>query len=342
MRHRTRAAAREGARDGGRLHHRRRLAYVHLRCARRVLDGRGFDGHGRRHGRGRNLVQGALRDPRGAHGQTGQVGLGQGRHPPSHRPDRRGRRALPVARIRRPGHPPPDDGRSVHDREHGHRSGREERHLPGGPALPRLPEGARCEGAADLCGRPGRSLRAHGQNRSVDAEADGGVPAPAGEHAPDRPRREGCDRSGGDWLVHQRTHRRSAHRREGDEGQEGGAGRPLHRYPRHPAHLSAGDGGRAAAAVRGGWLRRLDADLRTVPRRLHGHPRQGRKVRRHDEPQLRRPHGPRGIRNLPREPRRRGRLGRGQPSGRPRRAGAPPGAQGRPPANPPTSNRGPS
>ena len=59
-------------------------------------------------------------------------------------------------------------------------------------------------------------------------------------------------------------------------------------------------------------MRRIHADVRTVPGRIHGHPREGREVRGNHEPELRRPHGPCGVRSVSRLAggRRRQRIGR--------------------------------
>ena len=66
----------------------------------------------------------------------------------------------------------------------------------------------------------------------------------------------------------------------------------------HPARLHRG--------VHRRGLHRLDAHLRPLPGRLHGHSGGGGALRLHHQPQLRGPHGPCGFRGLPRQPRRGG------------------------------------
>ena len=59
----------QGIVDRGRLHHRRRQPHLHLWCAGRLFHRRRLHRHGRRHGDGHGLVQGALRHQGGAERQ---------------------------------------------------------------------------------------------------------------------------------------------------------------------------------------------------------------------------------------------------------------------------------
>ena len=79
--HRTRPAAGEGPGRPRRGRHRRGLPHLHLRRPGRLLHRRGLHGHGRRHGRGRDLVQGALRHPGQPHRQAPALCFRQGRDP---------------------------------------------------------------------------------------------------------------------------------------------------------------------------------------------------------------------------------------------------------------------
>ena len=78
----------------GELRHRRGLPHLHLRCAGRVFHRRGQHGHGRRHGHGPVLVQGARRHPFQPDRRCTGTCQRQGCDPAHHRQDRRGRRAL--------------------------------------------------------------------------------------------------------------------------------------------------------------------------------------------------------------------------------------------------------
>ena len=73
-----------------------------------------------------------------SHRQAPPVCLRQGRHPDAHRHDRRGRRTLPVHRVFRRGRQEPHDLRPPDDLQHGHRGGRQKRHLPRGRRDARL------------------------------------------------------------------------------------------------------------------------------------------------------------------------------------------------------------
>ena len=112
-------------------------------------------------------------------------------------------------------------------------------------------------------------------------------------------RREGGP--GGDRKLHERADRGPAARREGAERQPRGAracaassSPPRPRVYRQALSEGLFDVFLDAGAVIS------PPTCGPVPGRAHGHPRGGRALRVHHEPQFRRPHGPRGQRSVPR------------------------------------------
>ena len=91
---------------------------------------RRLDRHGLRHGDRKGLVQGARRDSLRVARPPAALCERQGRDFAHHRPDRRGRRAVPVHGVHRRRRGRPVHLRPVDHLQHGHRSGRQERHLP--------------------------------------------------------------------------------------------------------------------------------------------------------------------------------------------------------------------
>ncbi|MCH4083492.1 MAG: aconitase family protein [Olsenella sp.] len=164
--------------------------------------------------------------------------------------------------------------------------------------------------------RPGRHVQAGHQDRRGGHRAAGLLAAPAQQHAPRgrEPLRQ--DRPGGHRLLHQRPHRGYARRRGRPARPHRRPQRPLHRDPRDPGRLAPVRARGPHGRVHQRALRGVHPHVRSLPGRLHGHPRGGREVRELHEQKLRRAHGRPHVRGLPREPRGL----RGKRRGRPHRA----------------------
>ncbi len=177
--HRARAAARDGRHRAGHDDLRRGQPHLHLRRPGRLRHGRGIDRPRGLLPDGQGMAAGSPDDQSGFQGHGSRVGDGQGPDPRPDRKDLRFGSHLPGDRVHGTGHRravrrgTPDHG------EHGHRGGRQERHLRGrreGEGVPERPYGP----ALGADGRrPRRALRARGRDRRGRHGTGGGVPAPA-------------------------------------------------------------------------------------------------------------------------------------------------------------------
>ena len=102
--HRARAAARAGPGAARRSRRGRRFAHLHLRRGGRLCHRHGLHRHRRGHGHRQHLDARPVDDQDRLHGRAAALGGRQGPDPAHHRPDRRGRRALPGDRVHRAGH----------------------------------------------------------------------------------------------------------------------------------------------------------------------------------------------------------------------------------------------
>ena len=153
------------------------------------------------------------------------------------------------------------------------------------------------------------------------------VPTVSFPHLPSntRPAAEARDVKIDQAVIGSCTNRRHAPGRRRAARPHGASRRALHRDPRHAGGVSPVHGGRPHGRVPRRELRRVHAYVRPLPGRLHGHSRRRRARHRHDEPQLRRPHGRPHQRGVPvlaghRRGKRRARPHR--PAGRPGLGGA--------------------
>ena len=285
------AAPRAGRRRRGRPHHRRGQPHLHVRRAGRVRHGRGLHRRrcGLRHRQG--VVQGARVSAVQDRGRAGSRRHRQGRHPAHHRHDRRGRRALPGHGVHRQRHSEHGHGRAHEHLEHGHRGGRQGRAHRGRRRDARLPGRPHRAPLHRVPFRRGRDVCEGVRDRRRLHRAHRVVPAPAVEHAPGRRGARRQNRSGRHRQLHERPHRRHAPGRRRAARPHGASRRALHRDPRHAGGVSPVHGGRPHGRVPRRELRRVHAYVRPLPGRLHGHSRRRRARHRHDEPQLRRPHG---------------------------------------------------
>ena len=85
------------------------------------------------------------------------------------------------------------------------------------------------------------------------------------------------------------------------KGRKAARERAPHHHPGHAGDLPTGDARGAVRHLPRRQRRRLDAHVRAVPRRPHGHPGGGGARAGDHQPQLRRPHGRPDERGLPRE-----------------------------------------
>ena len=99
---------------------------------------------------------------------------------------------------------------------------------------------------------------------------------------------------GGDWLLHQRQAGGHGGGLAHPEGQTGGKRASLHHHPGHHADSQGVCGARLVHRLYRRGRRGLDAHLRSLPGRLHGHSCGGRALHCHHQPQLCGPHGPCG------------------------------------------------
>ena len=101
--------------------------------------------------------------------------------------------------------------------------------------------------------------------------ADGGLPAPAEQHAPGGRGSRRKDRPGPSSAAAPTGASPTCARPQPSRGPHGASGRALHRHPRQPARLHGSHEGRLHRNLHHCRLCRFDADVRSLPGWLHGH-----------------------------------------------------------------------
>ena len=203
--HRARAAARDRHRGARRPRDRRRLAYLHVRRARRVLDGRGLDGRGRGPRDGPRVVQGSAHHQVRDRGRAHRRRHGEGGHPTTSSAS-----SASTARSTRPWSSAAHHSEHVHGRphdhlEHGHRGRRQGGHHGGRRRGARLARGPLPAPGGRVPRRPGCRVRARGAHRRGGHQAVRELAAPAEQHASREREHAHRHRPGGHRELHERA-----------------------------------------------------------------------------------------------------------------------------------------
>ena len=130
-------------------------------------------------------------------------------------------------------------------------------------------------------------------------EYDAATIEPLVEHQASEQGGASACRPGGHRQLHKRSHLRPAHGGAAAQRAVRAPSREVYRHPRHTGRVPPSNRGRTDRHFHRGWRGGEHADLRTMPRRLHGCPRARGTLRFHDEPELCRSDGQPSVGGVP-------------------------------------------